>query len=134
VGREDVERLRSAYAALNDGDIPATLSILDSEAEWAEHSSLPEAGTYYGREAIESFLVSFLDSWEEFRQETEDLVDNGDRVAVILHSFARGRGSGIEVEGRYVHVWTMRDGRGVRVDTYDDVERGLEALRERAEA
>ena len=37
----------------------------------------------------------------------------GDRVAVVIHLSAVGRSSGIAVDTRYAHVWTMRDGRGV---------------------
>ena len=43
---------------------------------------------------------------------------------------AKGKGSGIEVEARYAHVWTMRDGKGVRVDAYADRDAALEALQQ----
>jgi ketosteroid isomerase-like protein len=32
------------------------------------------------------------------------------------------------VEGSYAHLWTMREGKGVRVDAYADRSRALEAL------
>jgi ketosteroid isomerase-like protein len=130
MAREDLAVVTRAYEALNSGDTAAALDALQEQAEWHEHSSLPEAGSYRGRAAIGAFLGSFLESWEEFRQETEDCVDAGDRVAILLHSFARGRGSGIAVEMRYAHVWTMRDGKGVRVDTYESAEEALETLRD----
>jgi ketosteroid isomerase-like protein len=126
--RENVEILREAYEALNRGDIDTALGVLEPDAEWQEHSDLPEAGTYRSRDAIRTFLLSYLDSWEEFRQETEELIDSGDRVAVVLGMAARGKGSGIEVEARYAHLWTMHDGRGVRVDAYADPDAALEAL------
>jgi len=78
--------------------------------------------------------LSACSSWSrspatgEFRQDVERIVESGDRVALLLHSFAVGKGSGVEVEGRYAHVWTMRDGRGIRVDTYDDVTAALESI------
>jgi ketosteroid isomerase-like protein len=130
VAGADVEVVRNAYEALNRGETGKALAALDGDAEWVEHSSLPEAGAYRGREAIEAFLHGFLESWEEFRQDPEQIVDAGERVGVVLHSFARGKGSGVEVEMRYAHVWTMRDGRGVRVDTYEDAAEALESLRE----
>ncbi len=99
MGREDVELLKSAYEALNRGDTEAALEALEPGAEWCEHSALPEAGTYHGRKAIERFL----ESWHEFRQEVERIVVGGDRVALLLHSFAVGKGSGVEVESRYAH-------------------------------
>jgi ketosteroid isomerase-like protein len=130
VALEDVEVLRSAYDALNRGDTRSALEALDENAEWHEHSSLPEAGAYRGRGAIAAFLEGFLESWQQFRQEAERFVDAGDRVAILLHSFARGKGSGVEVEMRYAHVWTMRSGRGTRVDTYEDPAEALETVGE----
>ena len=130
MARDNVEILRKAYDALNDGDVESALGVLEPDAEWEEHSELPEAGTYHSRDAIRSFLLGYLDSWDEFRQETEELIDSGDRVAVVLRMAARGKGSGIEVEARYAHLWTMQDGRGVRVDAYADPDAALEALQQ----
>jgi ketosteroid isomerase-like protein len=129
---DNVAIISRAYEALNQGDIATALDALAPDAEWSEHSELPEADTYRGRERIRKFLESFLESWHEFRQETEELVDAGDRVAVVLRSVARGKGSGIQVKTRYAHLWTMREGRGVRVDAYADPEAALEALRQGA--
>jgi ketosteroid isomerase-like protein len=107
---------------------PKQLCVLEPEAEWCEHSTLPEAGSYRGREAIKTFLEHFLESWHEFRQEIERIVEGGNRVALLLHPSAVGKGSGVEVQARYAHVWTMRGGRGARVDTYDDVTAALESI------
>ena len=126
--RENVEILRDAYEALNHREIESALDVLEPDAEWCEHSDLPEADFYRGREAIRAFLLGYLDSWEEFHQETEELIDGGDQVAVLLHLVAKGHGSGIEVEARYAHLWTMRDGKGVRVDAYADRAEALEEL------
>jgi ketosteroid isomerase-like protein len=113
MSRQDVEILKNAYGALNRGDIVGAVDVLEADAEWSEHSDLPEADTYRGRDSIRSFLEDYLESWHEFHQETEQLIDAGDKVAVLLHLLARGKGSGIEVEARYAHVWTMREGKGV---------------------
>jgi uncharacterized protein len=125
---DDVETLRKAYEALNEGDIESALAVLDEDAEWCEHSDLPEAGLYRGRASIRAFLQSFLESWEDFHQETEDLIPAEGRVLLMLRSRVRGAGSGIHVEGEYAHLWTMRDGRGVRVDAYFDRKEALRAL------
>jgi ketosteroid isomerase-like protein len=45
----------------------------------------------------------------------EDIRDAGDDVVAFVRMRARGKGSGIEVEARIAHLWTMRDGKGVRV-------------------
>jgi ketosteroid isomerase-like protein len=125
----DVQAVRDSYEALNSGDIGATLAVLAPDAEWHESSELPDAGTFRGRDAVRAFLEDFLLSWELFHQEVEEVVVEGDRAALMIHLTARGRGSGAEVDARYAHVWTLRDGLGVRVDAYYDRDAALRAIR-----
>ena len=124
----DVEALRAAYDALNRGQLDAALAPLAEDAEWQESPELPGSDRYRGRETIRSFLTGFLESWEEFRQEIEDVVVAGERVCLMIHLVARGRGSGAQVDARYAHVWTLRDGVGVRVEAYYEREAALSSL------
>jgi uncharacterized protein len=127
-GTDDTEAVKRSYETLNAGDIEGALAVLDEDAEWREISTLPDAGVYRGRETIRRFLSSFMESWEVFGQDIEDVVEAGDRVGLFIHLKARGRESGISVDRRYAHVWTVRDGRGVRVEAYDDPAAAREAL------
>lgn len=125
---EDAATLKNAYEALNDGDVEGALAPLEQDAEWHEISALPEAGAYRGRAEISALLAGFLESWDDLRQEIEDIVVADDQVGLFIHLRARGRGSGVEVDRRYAHVWTMREGRGVRVDAYDEPDAARAAL------
>lgn len=120
--------MTASYEALNRGEIDAALQLLDENAEWHESEALPDTGVYRGREAIRAFLTDFLESWERFEQEIEETRERGDRVAVLIHLKARGRESSAEVDARYAHVWTIRDGSAVRVDAYYDRDEALAAL------
>jgi ketosteroid isomerase-like protein len=124
-----VEQLRGSYAALNRRDIDGTMAVLDEHATWVEHSDMPEAGSYRGRDTIRNFLEQFLDSWDDFEQHIEEVHEAEDCVLLFIRLAASGRGSGIDVESRYAHLWLMREGRGVRVDAYYDRESALAALR-----
>ena len=62
------------------------------------------------------------------RVEAEEIVDAGDRVVVMVHHSGRGRTSGIEVDQRYAMVWTVRDGRVMRMDLYPTRAEALEAV------
>ncbi len=124
-----VEQLRGSYEALNRRDIDGTMAVLDPDAKWVEHSDMPEAGSYEGRETIRGFLEQFLDSWDEFEQQIEEVHTEHDCVLLFIRLTASGRGSGIDVQSRYAHLWVMREGRGVRVDAYYDRESALAALR-----
>lgn len=116
----DVTRLKDAYAALGEGDESAALAMLAPDCEWRESAELPGAEVLHGREAIARFLRQFLESWERFEQTVEDAVVQGERIGLAIHLTAVGRASGVELDTRYAHIWTMRDGLGVRVDAYRD--------------
>jgi uncharacterized protein len=125
----EVQRVVDSYAALNRGDIDGTVAVLHDDAVWVEHSELPEAGAYHGVGTIRSFLDHFLESWERFEQMIEERIVRGHCVLLFINLAARGRGSGIDVNSRYAHLWQLQDGKGTRVDAYYDREQALAALR-----
>jgi ketosteroid isomerase-like protein len=118
----------AAYEALNRRDIDAAMEALDQDAEWHESEVLPDTGIYRGREAIRAFLTDFLDSWERFHQTVEEVRQADDRVLVLIHLEARGRGSAAEVDARYAHLWSISGIRGIRVDAFYDRDEAIAAL------
>jgi ketosteroid isomerase-like protein len=128
VSEADVETVRASYEALNRGDVEAALEALDREAVWRDSPELPGGGEFRGLESLRRFLQDFLAEWRHFHQEIEDTAVAGDRLALTIHLTAVGRSSGIGVDTRYAHVWTMRDGRGVRVEAYRGPEAALREL------
>jgi ketosteroid isomerase-like protein len=47
---------------------------------------------------------------------------------VLIHLEATGRGSAADVDARYAHLWTVSDGKGVRVDAFYDRDEAVAAL------
>lgn len=115
-----VKCLTDAYVALGRGDEHAALAMLAPDCEWRESAELPDAHALRGRNAVAAFLREFLESWERFDQVVEEVVVHGDRIGLAIHLTAVGRASGVELDTRYAHVWTIRDGLGIRVDAYRD--------------
>jgi ketosteroid isomerase-like protein len=130
----DLDVLCGSYEALNDGDMEGCLAALAPDAVWRESSELPGANEAHGIEAIRGFLTDFMEQWTKFHQEIEETHVVGDRVALLIRLEAVGRGSGIQVDTRYAHVWTVREGQGVAVDAYRDQGEALRALRAGPEA
>ena len=55
-----------------------------------------------------------------------EFVEN--QVAVVLRYTARGRSSGVEVEGRESALWTLRNGRVIRYAWFHDPQDALQAV------
>ncbi len=54
-------------------------------------------------------------------------VDIDDRVVVTVRLRGRGRGSGVEVDARFYDVFTLRDGKIVRMDQFTERSEALGA-------
>jgi ketosteroid isomerase-like protein len=121
---EDLEALRRGYEALNRGAIEDIRALLDPEIEWRPGRDDPQAGTYAGRAGFEEFIGSWSESFDEFRLQPEEMTVAGDSVVVVVHQSGRGHSSGVALDVRTVHTWTIRDGVAV----------GWSAHRNRAEA
>lgn len=120
MGTPNVETLREGYEALNRGDLSIVLGLLHPEIEWHEPAPSPEAGTHTGRESFERFLRSWLDTFDEFRVDPERVVEKGDRLIAVVRQTGRGRSSGVAIEARLAHVWTISDGLAVRWESVAD--------------
>lgn len=68
-----------------------------------------------------------LEAWEERRIDPEEFLHVDDLVVVLLHEYRRGRNSGVELENDTAVVFTVRDGRVVRIQGYMDRDAALKA-------
>jgi ketosteroid isomerase-like protein len=59
----------------------------------------------------------------------EEFVDLGDSVVVTVRLRGRGRGSGVEIDALFYDVYTLRDGKIVRMDQFTERSEALEAVR-----
>jgi ketosteroid isomerase-like protein len=127
MSRENVEVMRSYYAASNRRDVNAALEHVAPEIEFHLAGVFPDLDSVYrGHVGVRKFLNQFAEPWEDLSIALDRVVDAGDRVLAFIHFRAKGR-DGIEVQLPLAHLWTMRDGRAVRMDAYSDQQRAFEA-------
>jgi ketosteroid isomerase-like protein len=67
------------------------------------------------------------EAWKDSETTVDEVIGVGDRVFVAARFRGRGRASGAEVQGRHFEVYTLRNGKVLRVDEYADREEALEA-------
>lgn len=127
---QNVAIVRRAYEAFSRAGLDALLEHFHPDAEYDITSAIgPYAGMYYGRAAIRNFLADYFESWEYVQMEPEDFIEVGeDHVVVLLHMQMRGKGSGVEVDAHTHNVWTLRDGRAVRMAVYNDKAEAFNAV------
>jgi ketosteroid isomerase-like protein len=123
----NVEVVRKGYEAFERGDIQAVLSLLDSEIETRVDRTLPDWEPRYGHDGFISFLQAWLEPWETYRIEVDELIDAGERVLVVCREFGRRKDTGFEIEQAAYHVWTLKDEKAVRLDAFIERSEALEA-------
>src|SRR5919197_5745231 len=102
---------------VTEPDVPeAFVERLDPEVEFEEDPSFPEAGVYRGRSEVLRYFKNFTAEFEQFVFEVEDVkVAGEDGVLLCLHQTGRGKGSGAEFDFQSAWLFTVRDGRVVRI-------------------
>jgi ketosteroid isomerase-like protein len=110
--------VRSVYEAINARDYEAGFALLDEDFEWLEPEQTLLSGSQRGFDEVRQALEVQLEVWDEFTIEPEDFHEVGDRVAVPIRQRARGGSSGVEVEIRIGHLWTVQGGKIVRLEVF----------------
>ena len=80
-----------------------------------------------GHDAIRANLERWENEWDEYEVIPEEFLDTDDRVVVTVRLRGRGRGRGIEIDARFYEVFTLRDGKIVRMDEFAEHSEALEA-------
>ena len=118
----------SAYEALNQRrHRRARWRCSTSDAEWVEHSDLPEAGQLPRPRHDPRVPRELPRELGRLPPGDRGRASPANGCVLIVHALARARAraAASTVESRYAHLWTMRDGRGVRVDAYYDRDEAL---------
>ena len=124
--------MQSIYARWGRGD--TALDLMSDDVVWnfSRHQVEPEV--YRGHEGVRRFAGHLSDAWSELRQEPSDFTGAGDRVLVLLAIKGLGRSSGVEVNERIAHRWSVCDGRVTELVYFGDVAEAQRAFRCRASA
>ena len=127
MSQENVEVVRRFYDAWARDEFPGPVELMAPEIEYVNPPGAVEPGTRRGLAAFSRAVEKVYEGWETWHIEPEQFKAVGDQVAVVLSYRARGRGSGIEVEGRESALWTLRDGKVSRYAWFHEPPDALEA-------
>jgi ketosteroid isomerase-like protein len=86
-----------------------------------------EESSAQGHDAVRASLERWKGEWDDYELIPEELADMGDRVVATVRLRGRGRASGIEIDARFYDVYTLRDGKIVRMDQFTERSEALAA-------
>jgi len=126
MSQENVEIIRSIHDEWLRGGL--ALDMFDPEMAMLESKTLPGAASAYGIDAVQKYMESFANYWDEIRFEPQEFIEADEQVVVIARLVGRGKSSGVEVTRTWSYVWTLRGRKALRMEGYANRDEALRAV------
>ena len=127
MSQENVAVVRQMYDAFNSGDAEGAVDHFAPDVT-VDARDRPDHEIGKGREALVRIIASWVNSFDDWREEIEAIRDLGDHVLVAATQRGRGKGSGIETELRYALLYRVEDGKISSMTFYNTPTEALEAV------
>jgi ketosteroid isomerase-like protein len=92
--------------------LPSLREFCDPDVEWDFSRREIDGEIYHGYEGWVTLAEAVRETCQEFRFETEEIIDAGESVVVFSHNTGLAK-SGIRLDVRVVQVLTFRNGKVV---------------------
>ena len=127
MSEKNVETVRRVYEGVNT-HLETPPELFDPEYEFDNTELWPDIAEVLGFDAAQDAMREYWETFEAYHVEIEEVIYADDeRVVDLVRDGGRMRGTDTEVMNRFFHVWTLRDGRIVRLSVHTDRTRSLEA-------
>ena len=122
-----MEIVRRANTSWESGDWQGPAELFDPDIEVVfSTTAFPDPGAYRGGRVALAAWDRWLEAWEDFRLELEDIIDLGSRVVSLNRLHGLGKTSGATVDAEVGCIFDCHRGRIVRMVFCDRAE-ALEA-------
>jgi ketosteroid isomerase-like protein len=127
MSEESVETVRRVYEGVN-ARLEAPRELFDPEYEFDNTELWPDLSEVLGWEAANKAMREYWETFEAYHVEIDEVIHADDgRVVNVVRDGGRMKGTDAEVRNHFVHVWTLRDGKIIRLSVHTDRDRALEA-------
>jgi ketosteroid isomerase-like protein len=127
MSEENLELVRTIYDRFRAGDTDGALALHDPEIEIHDRPQAPDPQVYRGFDGVLTSLGVSQAAFEGLDLVPEEFVDAGDQVVVVFRCRGPGRESGVPIDERLAHLWTLRDGKAVRMAVHSSRDEALRA-------
>ena len=115
------------YEAFHSGDAETALGFFDPNVLVDPSPARPDVPVGKGREHVSEVTTSWIATFDEWREEIEEMRDLDGRVLVLSTQRGRGKGSGVEVESHYAVLYDLHGGKITGLRMYRNLKAALEA-------
>ncbi len=128
MSEENFEVVRRWWESFNEHGMPS-LDLCDEQIEIANPPEFPVRGPFHGHEGVRQWRDEVFEIMDEFKVDTEKLIDAGDGQTVVMLLRMQGVASHtrIEFDVPWAAVWTIRDGKLLRAQGYVERREALDA-------
>jgi ketosteroid isomerase-like protein len=128
MSQKNVEFVRRAQEAWNQGDLDTLLSLGPPDAEWVIAEENSNARTLRGPTEILAYLRDFAETMPGLRFDVAERIDTGNAVVSVGTVSGRAGEDGPEVSVRLATVTYFDGAVPVRTEEYLDPRKALEAV------
>ncbi|WP_327355108.1 nuclear transport factor 2 family protein [Streptomyces sp. NBC_01304] len=116
--------IQTAYEAFHTRDVVALLGTMAEDMQWVHPDGMHDyglGGTKHGHAGVKEFLAKVPTVLGGMKLHPQEFLESGDRVVVFGVRDVTSK-SGHTESLQFVHSWTLRDGKAVRMeDIFDTV-------------
>jgi uncharacterized protein len=123
----NVSVVRRLYEA--HGNPEEIAQVLANQIRWEVVEGFPYSGTYEGLEAVlRDFFGRLMGDFDNWVSEPKEFIETGDRVVVLGYYSGKAQKTGKTFSAKFSHVWTLQDGKIVRLQQCADTVQLTHAL------
>jgi ketosteroid isomerase-like protein len=126
MSQKNVEIVRRSWEMWERGDLTGWLDLISDDLV-TRRVGLDNA-TFRGKEGFLEQASEWSEGFAEWSVAAEEFIDAGDQVVVRNQQTARGDSSGVPIEMDFWFVYTVSQGKIVRVDMFVNEREALKAV------
>jgi ketosteroid isomerase-like protein len=129
MSQSNVEIVRAAFRAFEEGDMESVLSFCHENIQITQPAELPGVSrNQHGHAGVREAFAVWPDLWDDYRVEVVRLLETDDHVIATIITRGRGKDSGVPVEMPFTFLFSVRTGKIMQWRLFIREEQALKAV------
>jgi ketosteroid isomerase-like protein len=128
MSQENVEIVREAMEAYMGNDQATVRKIVAPDVVISTRPDQPDVREHHGYDGMLRASAEWLEAWDEHTMEAARVWDAGDLVILATRESGRGKISGVPLETESIFVYTLSQGKIVRIQIFGSEREALQAV------